>query len=192
MDEDGSVGRRYKTPDGFDAAKQQQVYDAEARLKRPGAAAFPYLIERWHDERYSLTTENGLSGACHNQSVGEVCRTIFFDQLQPYGYWQRSGGDPRRRPLRPSYPDAFLTSADDAKRWWQTNKDKSLLAMQVMVVDWIIAEEAKKPSDFTDGDRAYLAKFRADLIESHKPVTWGNYYSNEREFKVRSSAPTKK
>jgi hypothetical protein len=60
-DEDKTVDD-YRTPEGFDAAKQQLVYKARADLVRLGPIAFPFLIERWDDERYCLTTENALLG----------------------------------------------------------------------------------------------------------------------------------
>jgi hypothetical protein len=189
-DEDPKIGPRYRTPNGFDAAKQQSVYDARAELVRLGPAAFPFLIARWSDERYCLTTENGLSGYCHNSSVGDECRTIIFDQLQPYGYWQLGVGDPRGQRMRPSYPDTFFDSAEDAKAWWEKHKDKSLLEMQVMVVEWIIAQEAESPAEFTDSERKFLKKFRKQRIRTQKPKEGGNFYAEEREFRIRSSNGT--
>jgi hypothetical protein len=189
-DEDANEGPNYKTPQGFDRVKQELVYKARSELVRLGPAAFPFLIERWDDKRYCLTTENALSGYCHNRTVGEECRTIIYDQLQPFGYFQQTD-ERRSHPMRPDYTRTFLSTAEDAKKWWEKHKDKSLYAMQLMVVDWIIAEEAKKPDDFTRSERSYLKQFRNDLVKSGKPVEWGNYYSAERDFKVESSDATK-
>jgi hypothetical protein len=84
----------------------------------------------------------------------------------------------------------LLASAEDARAWWEKHKDKSLLEMQVMVVDWIIGQGAERPAEFTDSEREYLKEFRDRLIGSQKPEKRGNYYSADREFRVRSSDRT--
>jgi hypothetical protein len=169
-------------PKGFDRKKQAKVRLARSKLVDLGPVAFPYLIESGNDKRYSQTTSNGLSGWYYNETVGVVCRTIILDQLQPYGYWQQVGDDPRSKPKRPSYPGHFLESQKLAKEWWEKNKDKSLYQMQLDVLDWIIVEEAKRPRDFTDKEKQYLEKLRKDLVKSGKPLPSGNYYANEEDY----------
>jgi hypothetical protein len=165
-------------PPGFDRKKQDKVHLARSKLVELGTLAFPSLIESDKDERYSLTTSNGLSGWFYNESVGRVCRTIIFDQLQPYGYWQAVGGDPRGNPHRPSYPGNFLKSQEAAKAWWEKNKEKSLYQMQLETLNWVIAEEAKRPGDFTDKEKQCLQKLRKKLVGAGKPLPAGSYYAN--------------
>ena len=89
----------------LDEKKQGEVRRARIELRKLGSDTFQFLIDRWKDDRYSLTVENMLSGYSRNQSVGRVCQTILYDQIQPYGYWQSSGGpDPRSKPMRPCRP----------------------------------------------------------------------------------------
>jgi hypothetical protein len=162
-------------PPGFDRKKQDKVHLARSKLVKLGPLAFPYLIESQNDERYSLTTCDDLSGWFNNESVGYVCRTIIFGQLQPYGYWPEVGGDPRGKPHRPSYPGHFLKSQEAEKAWWEKNKEKTLCQMQLEALSWVIAEEAKRPGDFTDEEKQYLQKLRKKLVEGGKPLPAGNY-----------------
>jgi hypothetical protein len=179
--EDRSVAPDYRLPKEFDRTKQKAVYAAEQKLKQLGPIAFPYLIERWDDKRYCMTLSSGLSGYCFNATVGYVCRAIVFDHLQPYGIWPVSEDDPRGKPHRPSYPESFLRSAKEAKQWYEQNKQQSLYELQLMVIDWIIAEEDKKPSDFTGEEKAKLREIRSNLRKSSKPIVRGNYFGTDTE-----------
>jgi hypothetical protein len=114
--------------------------------------------------------------------VGDICRDIVFDQLQPYSFWPVTEDDPRGKPKRPGYPDEHLGSADAAKKWYEANKSKMLYELQLMVIDWVIAEESKSPEDFTDEERAAVQEFRSKLIESGKPFDRGNYSGDDTEI----------
>lgn len=174
-DEDENEAPDYRLPAGFDRKKQEQVHRARVKLRQLGPSAFPYLIERWGDKRYCLTTSHGLSGYCHNESVGDVCRAIVFDQLQPYSFWPKRDDDPRGKPKRPSYPDRFLGTDQSAMKWFEKNKHKPLFDLQLEVVDWVIAGEAKRPRDFTDAEREELQQIRRKLVESKKPLPPGSF-----------------
>jgi hypothetical protein len=174
-DEDERAAPEYRLPKGFDRKKQEQVRIARVELRKIGPAAFPFLIERWHDKRHCLTVSHGVSGYCHNRTVGEICQAIIFDQLQPYSYWPAGDGDPRGKPKTPGYPDAFLSSQQAARRWWQKNKDKTLYQMQLTALDWVIAQEAKSPQSYTDKERQGLQDLRKKLVRQGKPLPPGNY-----------------
>ena len=165
----------YRRPPGFDWDKQEPVREARSKLRQLGPQAFPFLIERWGDNSYCMTTAHRLSGGCHNETVGYVCQAILFDQLQPYGYWPEVDEDPRGKPKRPSYPAEFLGSEKAARQWWQKNKDKTLYQMQLEILDWVIAQEAERPGDFTDKERRELQGIRKELVDSGKPLPAGNY-----------------
>jgi len=180
-DEEPKVGPDYRLPPGFNHEKQVPVREARSALRILGSQAFPMLIERWDDKRYSLTVANGLSGWCRNQTVGKVCQTIIYDHIQPYGYWQSIGRDPRGKPLRPRYPEEFISSQETARIWWEKHKDKTLQQMQLEVLDWIIAEEAKQPKKYVDRERQYLQQVHQKLIEGKNPLPPGNYYCDENE-----------
>lgn len=169
-DEDRRVRPDYRLPPGFDRDKQKQVRGARLKLRQLGPRAFPYLIERWGDKRYCLTVSDGLSGYCRNKTVGDVCCSIIFDQLQPYSSLPKVKDDPRGKPHRPAYPAQFLHTQKAAKRWWEKNKHKALYRMQREVLDWVIAEEAKRPRDFTKAERRALRDIRKELVGSGKPL----------------------
>src|SRR5262245_42790373 len=56
-DEDKRERPEYRLPPDFARAKQKQVHEAVSRLRQLGPKAFPFLIERWEDQRYCRTTE---------------------------------------------------------------------------------------------------------------------------------------
>jgi hypothetical protein len=160
-------------PRDFDPKRQEQVNRALSKLTRLGPQAFPFLIERWGDERYCLTASDNISGAYLQKTVGQVCRAVIFVQLQPYGHWPAGYPDPernRRPPHRPRYPDRFLGSQQSARQWWATNKNKSLREMQLEALDWVIAEEAKRPGDFKDEERTRLRQVRKKIAQADKPL----------------------
>jgi hypothetical protein len=182
-EEDPKETPDFRLPKGFDREKQNGVYEACKELKSVGVKAFPFLIERWDDRRYCLTTSDLLSGYCQNRSVGKVCQKIIFDQIQPYGCLPSLGDvDPRGKPLRPSYPERFLSSKEDAKRWFEKHKDKSLVEIQLEVIDWVIEKENKQKKNYPDSERERLQEIRKEIMDSKKPLPRGNYYSEEIEI----------
>jgi hypothetical protein len=172
--EDGDSAAR-GLPRDFDRKKQKQVDRAITKLQKLGTRAFPFLIERWGDKRYCLTASSSASGAFLHQTVGQICRAIICDQLQPYGTWPGGGYNPDRRPphYRPGYPDKFLGSQEAARRWWKKNQGKTLYQMQLQALDWVIALEAKRPRDFKDAERQKLQDLRKQLVQSGKPLPAG-------------------
>jgi hypothetical protein len=180
--EDPRVEPDFQLPPGYDHEKQRRVYQARAKLKSLGPVAFPFLIDRWNDERYCMTMSVGLNGYCFNASVGKVCKDIVYDQLQPYGFWPVvDDGEPRGKPKRPGYPSKYLGSTDDAKTWCVKHKNKSLFEMQLMVIDWVIAQEGGHPADYTGGEKAHLNELREQLVTTQKPLDRGSYEANDIE-----------
>jgi len=162
-------GDGWREPKGYDRDKQQKVIAAYEKLRKIGPKAFPFLIERFEDKRYCLTaSDSGV--ASMNVSVGHACRAIIDDQVQPYGFWPRQSGDPRGKPLRPS-KHWELISRKEARKWWEKNKEKTLYQLQLENLDWVIAEEAKRPREFEDKERTYLQEIRKELVKSGKPLT---------------------
>jgi hypothetical protein len=167
------VSAAHGLPREFDSQKQKQVDRARAKLTEIGPQAFPYLIERWEDKRYCLTASNDLSGTFLHLTVGQICRAIIYDQLQPHGTYPK-GFDPdrnrARQPRRPGYPSTFLGSQQAAKQWWMKNKNQTLRQMQLQALDWVIAEEAKRRGDFTDKERQKLQQLRKTLAKDGKTL----------------------
>jgi hypothetical protein len=170
-------GPELKYPPNYDREQQRSVGEAKHNLESLGARAFGHLIENWKDNRYSLTYSVGINGYMRNATVGHVCKIIVFDQVQPYGFWPRTDDDPRGKPHRPSYPSLFLADAKSARAWLEKHKGKPLYEIQLMVIDWVIDEESKRPTDYSDSERKSLSDIRAKLIETKRPIGTGNYYN---------------
>ena len=174
-------GPDYILPAGFSRAKQMHVYEACHQLKTLGPLAFPYLIKSWNDKRHSMTLSVGINGYCFNASVGEICERIIFDQLQPYGTLPEFDDDPRGKPHRPSYPAQFLATPKDAGKWYEEHKNKTLFEMQLMIVEWVIEQESKSPTNFLEKEHKEVRRIRDQLKKAAKPIDRGNYYSEDTE-----------
>lgn len=144
---------------------QDRVWSAWKRLFELGKPTFPYLLEHLDDTRYGLTEEDDIDGDWHNYSVGDLCQTIFLSHLQPYGdYYTRGKGNPRERPRRPSYFKHYqLSNPAAAEKWWKARNKKTMTELQIEALEWVIAEEAKRPKDYSDRERKYLAKVLHDV-----------------------------
>lgn len=161
-------------PPGFNPKEQSRVGDVCVKLVEAGTAAFPSLIEKFEDERYSVTVEQCTSEAAEHMTVGEICHTLIMDQLQPYGFYSR-GGDELGRPRRPLYP--FPESKKEAAEWWGKHKNQTLDQLQLEVLDWIIAKEDEGRKDgrkYPDAERSYLRDLKKKLSEGKKPLAAGN------------------
>jgi hypothetical protein len=171
----------YKYPAGYDRKKQEVVNSARRQLATLGPRAYKKLIENWTDKRYSLTYRVGINGYRQNATVGGVCRRIMYDQIQPYGFWPRTNDDPRSVAKRPSYPHEFLSDTDSANKWVEENSRKTLYEIQLIAIDWVIAEENRKPKKYTDEERTELAKLRKELTTTKMPILNGNYFMDDYE-----------
>jgi hypothetical protein len=165
----------YKLPPGFDREKQKLVCKAMFDLEALGPQAFPFLVDRWDDERFCLTTSYGPTGYCHNENVGKVCRMIIFDQIQPYGNWQGVRDDGVHIVPRPAYPSHFLSSKEEAKKWCEEHKEKMLAKIQLEVLDWVIADENDDTENYSAKERNHLQELRGKLKGKMEPLR-GHYY----------------
>ena len=161
----------FRFPKGFDKDKQKDVHEAVYTLRKLGLRAFPFLAERLDDSRYCVTMDDGPAPV--NVSVGQVCRDLIRAQVQPYGFWPEGYGDPRGKPKRPTFTGTFLGSKKEALRWWEKNKGRTLYQIQLEALDWVIAEEAKRPRDFKDEEGEFLRKTRKELVKSGEPLEAG-------------------
>jgi hypothetical protein len=159
-----------KYPPGYDKKAQKEVLRAELELHSLGPSALPYLFEHFADERYSRTANRGA--AYDNFTVGDVCYDIVAEQLQPYGILTKGrGADARRRPTRPDYPRHIrLRDLKAAQTWWELHKKMTLREIQMEVLQWVIDEEAKTPTRYSDSERRWLAETLESLRKSDKPL----------------------
>lgn len=161
-------GSSAEYPTAYDDNLQKLVYQVYRELDALGVTAFPDLIKHFDDKRYSLTADAGPMDK--NFTVGELCYYIVELQIQPDKGWTVGTGDPRFRKFRPHFPrEIKLRDKAAAMNWWEQNKDKSLTDIQIAVTEWTIAEEEKASVDFSDDEKAALAKRLRDLRSTGKP-----------------------
>ena len=156
-------------PPNYDKKLQKPIYETYRKLNVLGVKAFPHLIDHFDDRRYALTADGGSMDI--NFSVGELCYYIVELQIQPDKGWTVGKGDPRFRAFRPHFPKHIkLRDKESAMKWWEQNKTRSLAEIQILVTEWAIAEEAKRPTEYTDEERKALQKSLDDLRRTDKPI----------------------
>jgi hypothetical protein len=164
-------GPGMKYPEGFDREAQKRVFEAWQKLRSLGLDAFPAVIKRLDDDRYSFTNDGAW--VKENWTVGRACADIICGHLQPFGtlpYARGNKGDSRPFVLRPSYcAEHGLSSPELAAAWWSKNKDKKLLELQIEAIEWTIAEESKS-TRFSDDERKYMAEYLKDAQKAEKPL----------------------
>ena len=162
-------GRTAEYPPNYDKKLQKPIYEAYRKLNLLGVGAFPHLIDHFDDERYALTADGGSMEI--NFSVGKLCYYVVELQIQPDKGWTVGKGDPRFRAFRPHFPEHIkLRDKESAMKWWEQNKSKTLVEIQILVTEWAIAEEAKRPTEYTDDERKALRKRLEDLRETNNPI----------------------
>jgi len=147
---------------------QNRIYEVRKKIEEKGMDAFPYLIEHYNDDRYSITYETSWNGCWYNASVGSECADIVHKQLQPLGPFRVNATDAGDK--RPYYDFHFLYSKDTMQSWYKTNKDKSLRELQIEVLEWTITEEKKKNDPKYDEDIKYLSQELDKLKKSDKSL----------------------
>lgn len=156
-------------PPKYNKKLQKPIYEAYRQLNQLGVAAFPHLIPHFDDQRYALTADGGSMDI--NFTVGNLCYYLVELQIQPDKGWTVGEGDPRFRTFRPHFPQHIkLREKEAAMKWWEENKTKSLTEIQILVTEWAIAEEAKRPTEYTDEERSALAKTLDKLRKTNKPI----------------------
>jgi hypothetical protein len=166
------IGVSARYPADYDHDAQKRVRSAWTRLHKCGPQSFPYLFDHFDDKRYSFTADAGSED--YNWSVGKACFDIVRCHLQPLGTFSLSSGDRHGGGGRPR-PNYFyrqnLQRAAEAKRWWESRKQKSLCDLQIEVLDWVITEEAKTPKEYSDEERTYLLDLLTKLRAGNVPLT---------------------
>ncbi len=160
-------------PPNYDREAQKRVLAAMQELRAMGLPAFPHLLARIDDKRYCLTED---AASCEFAfSVGTICYRTVDTHLQPYGPHTKGEGDPRERASRPNYiRQQKLTTPKVFQTWWKVSKDKTMRDVQIEVLEWTIAEEERRPKDFSVEERKYLKGVLIGLRKSDKalPPRW--------------------
>ena len=141
-----------------------------------------------NDQRFGgLLVDGDLKPA--KATVGHVCLDMVSDYLQPLGTLARQApGQRSSKPVsRPCYADHWLGDQQSAKKWWASHKDMKLAELQVEVLEWIIAEEAKTPGDYPDIEGVFLMECLSTIRSTGKPQ--GSIVSIVEEWWPAAKAP---
>jgi hypothetical protein len=165
-------GPRAEYPKGYDKAGQEEVFQAYRELRELGPKAFPFIIPHFDDKRYSLTADGGVADV--NFTVGQLCFSAIDLQLQPYKTYSRGEGDPRNRPRRPSYlSKQDLRDPAKAQKWIDSLKNKTLLQLQIEVLEWVIEEESKDRTKYHALEHDWLHETLETLKKAKEPIPSG-------------------
>jgi hypothetical protein len=147
-------------PEGSNRQAYKEAKGPWGRLRQAGTQAFPYLFESLSDDRYSFTEDAGEND--YNWMVGRACFDVVRCQIEPWDNNQLPvNGKYNRR--RPRYTDRLLHNPRAAKAWWETHKQLSIHDLQLEILQWVIAEEAKMPEKYSSSEREYLNALLTNL-----------------------------
>ncbi|MCY2984161.1 MAG: hypothetical protein NTY15_11085 [Planctomycetota bacterium] len=159
-------------PRGYDKAGQEEVFLAYRELRELGPKAFPFIIPHLDDKRYSLTADGGAADV--NFTVGQLCFSAIDLQLQPYKTYSRGEGDPRNRPRRPHYLSKLdLRDPEKTQNWINSLENKTLLQLQIEVLEWVIEAESKERTKYPSVELDWLHETLEILKKAKEPLPSG-------------------
>ena len=159
--------RGIEFPPGYDWLEQERVIEAWKTLHQQAAELLPDLVAHANEERYSVTFE--INERWYNSSVGMQCWSVFRSTVECY---ELAPDLFRYCRLR------FVPEPPELHAWWQARKDKSLIGLQLEMLDEYQAAlaEAKKRNTETPTPEFYelvaakLAAIQTQIRNSGKPV----------------------
>ena len=153
----------------FNRNHHSDVLQAWNELRDLGTEAFPQIIEYLDDKQYSFTLESGSTDS--NWTVGKACFDLLWCNLEPYNKCMLSSSIPSRKVWwRPVYTQEFLGSREKARDWIAKHKGKSLLELQIEVLEWVISHRSKRKVEISVDDRKHLVELLDELKKTKKPI----------------------
>jgi hypothetical protein len=118
------------------------AYDAAGELEKYGKRAFPFLLKHMDDKRQSVAFRRVIP-----HDVADACFCIIRDQVfclpDDYrGSIYRTGADGKMHE-RAYFSDPDLFTHQTIGPWLDARKDRSLEAMQVEALEWLIDQEKR-------------------------------------------------
>ncbi len=138
-------------------------------LRDLGLRAFPSAIEHLQDKRTSFTTDSGSTD--ETWTVGRACFDVLQCSLEPYnGVVYSSSIPPERYWWRPSYCSRFLREPEKARAWLAAHEGKSLVDLQIEVLDWVTSNRSERKVEVNMEDRESLLNELDTLRRNRKPL----------------------
>jgi len=147
--------------------KRVIAYEAACELKKHGKRAFPFLLRHLDDKRQSVAFRRVIP-----HDVGDACFCIIRDQVfclpKDYrGSIYRTGGDGKMHERAYfSAPDLFTYKTIGP--WLEARKGKSLEAMQVEALEWLIEQEKRIGFQDEEAKKKFLYPLERQLAVLRK------------------------
>ncbi len=138
-------------------------------LRDMGLQAFPKAIEHLHDKRTSFTADSGSTD--ETWTVGRACFDVLWCNLEPYNCIIYSSCIPPKECWwRPHYCREFLTDPEKAEAWLAAHEGKSLVDLQIEVLEWVTTNRSKRKFEISVEDRQELLYKLDALRQSRKSL----------------------
>jgi hypothetical protein len=188
----------FQNPGSWDPAKQQKVTDAYSKLQAMGTDAFPYLINKFEDDRYS---HEHCSSTYTSVSVGQACKRLIERQVDIRGIRYKSRETPGGSGMGLDFDEYVYSNYGSYAAWWRINRFRSLKQMRIAVVRWRISEEKWRGFVSTEQRNSILGSLNEDLQDAsdmgNSLQVWIPQHSidalvNAYQERKRYSSPTNK
>lgn len=141
-DDPRDIRRSPHYPPDYDFRADDRVFAARDSLLLCNIEAIPQLIDHWDDKRYSHVYQHDFYGI---RDVGSVCQGIVRYLIEVHTMAYASGNLPRGEPRVPAV--RLSPNKDNMKKWWEQQKGKSLLQLQLDSAQWAIEQETARGGD---------------------------------------------
>ena len=153
----------------WDPSDQKPVSDAYYKLKAMGKDAFPFLLNHFDDQRYS---HQRVSATFYPVSVGEACRHIIDEQVDPRGMMYKSRESPNGSEMGFHFEAYVRKQFGSYAAYVRANRTTSLRDMRIEVAKSRIAHE-KSAGFVSEEQRNQMLGSLERLLENarQKPET---------------------
>jgi hypothetical protein len=149
--------------------RNDEMVEAWLELRDIGPQAFSKVIEHLEDKRPSFTEDSGST--METWTVGRACFDVLWCTLEPYNWGTYSSSvPPEKYWWRPNYCTTFLKNHKKARAWLAAHKGKSLVDLQIEVLEWVTSNRSKRKVEISIEDRQQLLAELDTLRRTRKPL----------------------
>jgi hypothetical protein len=142
-------------------------------LRDLGPQAFPNVIDHLGDKGTSFTADAGSED--RTWTVGRACGDVLWCNLEPYNWLFFMNSVPERETQaligwRPTYYGEFFNTPEAAKAWLATHRSKSVVDLQIEVLEWVTSHRSKRKFEISSSDRKQLLETLDTLKRTRKAL----------------------
>jgi hypothetical protein len=174
QDSGGHAARTEVLIDKIALTRQSDNSNAEAKkawveLRDIGPESFPKVVEHLQDKRTSFTADSGSTD--ETWTVGRACFDVLRCNLEPYNVGMYSSCfAARANHWRPQYCKVFLKTPKKANTWLAAHQNKSLVDLQIEVLEWVTSDHPEEQRKVSPEDRRELLDKLDELKRTRKPL----------------------